>query len=316
LVALAGVAGALTYFVVLPMLDDKPVPETPTVVVDGGSSTPAPTPVPGPASSTTPTPAPGPATTPVPDPAPAPAPAVADAASATIPADLRDVYERYMDMVDRGASGEIYDQILDPNTKKAVTRDQVAAIYDDRAARFGRGNGARVVRAVAYLTELPFQPNTYGPYYYVLTETRLAQGTVADGAIFRRDDNGGYVLADMEVLPAAPALTPALRDEAIAAATSLFQGLEQGSVPPDLMVSNAPDSTEWFDRVQSMRGGDLNGREVEAAYAFSELLGEKGEYAYVQFKASFSDAGVLEQAWLKREGGKWKVARYWSAPNF
>ncbi|PWR20905.1 hypothetical protein DKG75_13015 [Zavarzinia compransoris] len=232
-----------------------------------------------------------------------------------MPNEVRAVYERYIALLDQGDSGTIYDQMLDPDTRKSVGRDQVAGIYRDRANRYGTGAGQRVVTAVVHLAELPFQPESAGPYYYIRSETRLARGTVADGAFFRRDGNGAFVLSDIDTSAAAPAMSAADRDQAINVATQFFKGLENGEIGRSLMVTPAPDTGEWFDRVQSMRGGDLNARSLVAVYAFTDLLGEVGDYAYVQFDASFSDAGVTEQAWLKRQNGSWKVIRFWAQPD-
>ena len=228
---------------------------------------------------------------------------------------MKSVYDRYIALLDQGDSGAIYDQLLDPETRKSVTKDQVAGIYRDRATRYGNGAGERTVTAVVHLAELPFQPESQGPYYYIRSETRLTRGTVADGVFFRRDGNGTFVLADIDTSAAAPPLSAADRDQAVNVATQFFKGLDNGEVSRSLLVSPAPDTGEWSDRVQSMRGGDLNARSVVAVYAFTDLLGEVGDYAYVQFDAAFSDAGVTEQAWLKRQNGSWKVIRFWAQPD-
>lgn len=313
LLTLAGAAGALTYFVVLPMLEGKPTdPGTttpPTVVADG------PTPASPPVSP--PPPASPPVSPPVSPPPPPPPPAATPAASpsVTVPNEVKSVYDRYIALLDQGDSGAIYDQLLDPETRKSVTRDQVAGIYRDRATRYGTGAGERRVTAVVHLAELPFQPESHGPYYYILSETRLTRGTVADGAFFRRDDSGAFVLSDIDTSAAAPPLSAADRDQAVNVATQFFKGLDNGEITRSLLVSPAPDTGDWSDRVQSMRGGDLNARSVVAVYAFTDLLGEVGDYAYVQFDATFSDAGVTEQAWLKRQNGSWKVIRFWAQPD-
>ncbi|MCF4165457.1 toll/interleukin-1 receptor domain-containing protein [Zavarzinia compransoris] len=317
LVLVAGLAGALTYFVVLPMMDGGDAPTDPpvTVVEAGPTPSPSPAPPPAPAPVPSPTPVPAPAPSPAPAPAPPPAPAATEAPSPDLPYEVQEAHDRYMDLIDAGDFDAIYDDLLDPRTRETVTREQLKGIYADRVARFGAGGGERDVRAVAFLSELPFQPGSHGPYYFVLAETRLAKGKVADGAILRRDENGDYVLTDLEVQPAAEPLTAAEREAAVEVATDLFDALAKYRLPSDLMVSPAPDSAEWYERMQSMRGGDLVERKLETVYAFSSLLGEDGDYAYVQFLSTYSDVPVIEQAWLRRDGGDWRVARFWSEPD-
>ncbi len=308
LVTLAGIAGALTYFVVLPMLTDKPVdPAPPPALV---AETPAAVP-PVAAPATVVPPAAAPAVPEVPPPAPVPAPGAAE-----VPAPVKPAFDRYLALLASGDAGTIYDELLDPDTREAVSRDTVVAMYKDRADRYGDGDGLPVVVAALQLEQLPFQPKSSGPFYYIRTETSLSKGAVADGLIFRDTGGGEWVLADVEIQAAAKPLSAGERDQAVSVATRLFQGLENGEVTKALLVSPAPDTTEWFDQVQSMRGGDLSDRKLIASYPFTELMGEAGDFVYVQFAASFTDARVTEQAWLRRDGAGWKVVRFWAQPQY
>jgi hypothetical protein len=334
LVGLAGVAGALTYFVVLPMLEDKPVVETPgTVVAAGPEVTPASPPPPAsppaspppPSSWTSPPPPPAsppaspppPPVSPPPPPVSPPPPPVSPGVPApTVPADARAAYERYFALADAGNGAAIYDELLDSALKETISRQSVIDVFNARTGQFGRGGGSRVVTTVARLSEPPFQSGTYGPYLYIRAETTTARGVVADGIFLRQQDDGRYALADVEYAEAARALTAAERDQVVGVATRLFQGLENGTVDKGVMASPAPDTTDWFDQVQSMRGGDLSARTIATVFTMTEVDGTRGDYAYVQFDAVFTDARVTEQAWLKRDsGGGWKVIKFWAQPD-
>lgn len=323
MVGLAAAAGALTYFVILPMLEDKPATDTPgtTIVAEGPATTspPASPPAspPPPSWSTSPRPPPvsPPPPPPVSPPPPPPPPPVAPTPSAVVPQDARAAYERYFALLDAGNAAAIYDELLDPELKKTIQRQAVVDVFAARANQFGRGSGERVVTTVTKLAEPPFQAGKYGPYLYIRAETRLPRGTVADGIFLRQVEDGRYVLSDVEYSEAAKALTASERDQVVSIATRLFQGLENGTVDKGVLASPAPDTSAWFDQVQSMRGGDLSSRGVASIFPLSEIDGVRGDYAYVQFDAAFTDARVTEQAWLKREGGSWKVIKFWAQPD-
>ncbi|MFZ2869711.1 hypothetical protein, partial [Zavarzinia sp.] len=236
--------------------------------------------------------------------------------AAEVPAPVKPAFDRYLALLASGDAGTIHDELLDPDTRESVSRDTVVAMYKDRADRYGDGDGLPVVVAALQLEQLPFQPKSSGPFYYIRTETSLSKGTVADGLIFRDNGAGEWVLADVEIQAAAKPLSAGERDQTVGVASKLFQGLDNGEVTTSLLVSPAPDTTEWFDQVQSMRGGDLTDRKLVASYPFTELLGETGDFVYVQFAASFTDARVTEQAWLRRGDGGWKVVRFWAQPQY